>query len=119
MESPRPQSTAAAQRDLYQRRGLSRRQTREGQHMSTDLIVTEAAAKKLAGFRKLLKDSGGWPMLTKGKNPEPVKDSQANVLKAIDVLELECSYDIFKNSYIVHGFELGAGLIGDLSDKMI
>lgn len=91
--------------------------------MSTDLIVTDerrlAAAKKLSEFRERLKDRGGWPMLTKGKNPEPVKDSQANVMMAINALELDCSYDIFKNSYIVQGFELGSGLVGDLSDKMI
>lgn len=91
--------------------------------MSTDLTITDAkrlaAAKALAQFRRNLNESGGWPMVTKGKEPEPVKDSQANVLKAIDVLELECSHDVFKNSYIVQGWELGSGLVGDLSDKMI
>jgi hypothetical protein len=91
--------------------------------MSTNLIVTDekrqAAVAALGKFRTKLKENGGWPMLTKGKEPEPVKDSQSNVMMAINVLELDCSYDIFKNSYIVHGFELGAGLVGDLSDKMI
>jgi hypothetical protein len=89
--------------------------------MSTDLKEDPklAAGRKLMEFRKTLKESGGWPMLTKGKEPEPVKDSQANVLKAIAVLGLECSHDLFLNSYIIQGFELGAGLVGDLSDKMI
>jgi hypothetical protein len=92
--------------------------------MSTDLIAIDdkqrlAAAKKFSEFRKALRESGGWPMMTRGKEPEPIKDSQANVLKAIDVLGLDCSHDIFKNSYIVHGWELGSGLVGDLSDKMI
>jgi hypothetical protein len=91
--------------------------------MSTDLIVTDdqrlAAAKKIGEFRAALKKSGGWPMVTTGKVPEPIKDSQANVLKAIDVLGLDCRYDLFLSSYVVQGFELGAGLVGDLSDKMI
>jgi hypothetical protein len=91
--------------------------------MSTDLIVTDArrlaAAKKFGELRAALKASGGWPMVTTGKVPEPIKDSQANVLKAIDVLALDCRFDLFLNSYVVQGFELGAGLVGDLSDKMI
>src|SRR5580704_17863101 len=105
MERARPHVAASAQRDIHQRRGLSRRQAREGQHMSTDLVVTAdqrlAAAKQMGAFRAALKASGGWPMVTTGKVPEPIKDSQPNVLKAIDVLGLDCRYDLFLSSYVV------------------
>ena len=80
----------------------------------------EATAEKMAGFRNKLLATGGWPLTTgKGKEKKPRRDSQINVLKAIDVLGLRCSYDIFRNSYIIEGFELGQGLVGDLGDKMI
>ena len=80
----------------------------------------EATAEKMAGFRNKLLATGGWPLTTgKGKEKKPRRDSQINVLKAIDVLGLRCSYDIFRNSYIIEGFELGQELVGDLGDKMI
>src|SRR5580692_7328566 len=97
--------------------------TEQQEQQSTAVIVPDAkqaiVAEKITAFRDTLLKTGGWPLMTgKGKQKKPVKDSQANVLKAIAVLDLKCSYDIFRNTYIVAGFELGGGLVGDLSDKM-
>jgi predicted P-loop ATPase len=88
------------------------------------IIVPDAKqaiiAEKMVAYRDKLLATGGWPLTVgKGKQRRPMKDSQANVLKAIGLLNLECSYDIFRNSYTVEGFELGQGLVGDLGDKMI
>ena len=90
---------------------------------STATIVLDArqqaVAEKIAGYRNKLLATGGWPLsIGKGKQKRALKDSQANVLKAIAVLDLRCSYDFFRNVYLIEGFELGQGLVGDLSDKM-
>jgi hypothetical protein len=94
------------------------------QEQSTAVIVPDAkqaiVAERMAKYRNRLLAAGGWPlMIGKGEQKRAMKDSQANVLMAISVLDLRCSYDIFLNTYIVNGFELGQGLVGDLSDKMI
>lgn len=82
----------------------------------TDLTVIEEQGRQLMAYQDRLEELGGWP--EENKNGV-AKGSQANVLMAIEVLGMKCSYDVFTNQYIVGGYLLGAGLIGDLSDKMV
>jgi hypothetical protein len=92
----------------------------EMQRASKAVAITndarKAAYRELVGYRNKLLKLGGWPVQS-SKGPKP--DSQGNVLMAIEVLGLDCSFDIFRNMYIVEGFALGGGLVGDLNDKMV